>query len=41
MDVSNVSFYIDIHQHNENKGSGMGHTKKTLKKNIRTFKPND
>ncbi len=28
MDVSNASYYINIHKNNENKGSRIGHTKK-------------
>jgi hypothetical protein len=32
MDVSNASYYINIQENNENKGSQMGHTKKYLKK---------
>jgi hypothetical protein len=28
MDVSDASYYIDIHENNENKGSQMGQTKK-------------
>ncbi len=28
MDVSNASYYINMHKNNKNKGSGMGHTKK-------------
>jgi hypothetical protein len=32
MDVSDASYYIIIHENNENKGSQMGHTKKIFKK---------
>ncbi len=27
MDLSNASFYINIHENNENRGSQIGHTK--------------
>jgi hypothetical protein len=32
MDVTNASYYIDIHEQNENKGSQIGHTKQINKK---------
>jgi hypothetical protein len=32
MDVSYASYYINIQENNENKGSQMGHTKKIFKK---------
>jgi hypothetical protein len=37
MDVSNASYYIIIHENNENKGSQMGHTKKKKKKKKQWF----
>jgi hypothetical protein len=34
MDVSDASYYINIHKNNKNKGSRMGHTKNIFKKKI-------
>jgi hypothetical protein len=35
MDVSDASYYI--YENNENKGSGMGHTKKIINKKVLCF----
>ena len=34
MNVSDASYYKNIHENNKNKGSRMGHTKKIIKKKI-------
>ncbi len=37
MDVSDASYYINIHENNKNKGSQMRHTKKIFIKNKAFF----